>query len=75
MKQSNPLYPFAVDDANYLLRQGRATLQDAMEYCEAWNKEKVSTHCEVEETEASISNYLTVSTPVVRFPIIRCRAI
>lgn len=32
------------DNANYMLRQGRATLADAQAYCEVWNRVKVSTH-------------------------------
>ena len=31
------------DQANYMLRQGRATLADAQAFCAVWNRVKVST--------------------------------
>lgn len=31
------------DQANYMLRQGRATLADAQAFCVVWNRVKVST--------------------------------
>lgn len=31
------------DQANYMLRQGRATFVDAQAFCEVWNRVKVST--------------------------------
>lgn len=31
------------DQANYMLRQGRATLADAEAFCAVWNRVKVST--------------------------------
>ena len=39
MNLSNLTY----EQANYMLRQGRATLEDARAYVEAWNRVKVST--------------------------------
>ena len=51
MRKDNPLYPWNVDNANYLLRSGRATYDDAVEYCEAWNAVKLSTTCTAGEVE------------------------
>ena len=35
------------EQANYMLRSGRATIEDAQRFCEVWNKTKCSTeaHC------------------------------
>lgn len=37
------LSSLTADQANYMLRQGRATLTDAQAFCEVWNQVKVST--------------------------------
>ena len=52
------------DQANYMLRQGRATLADAQAFCAVWNRVKVSTEaCAIEKLE-----YVKEARTILRVP-------
>lgn len=58
----NPLLTLNVDQANYYLRSGRATREQAQQFCQCWNETKVSTGCHL--SGATIDG--------ISYPIIVC---
>lgn len=48
MEKEMGLTHLTIDKAQYLLDNGYASLADAEEYAETWNKHKIETRCRVE---------------------------